>query len=191
MKKILALALVLVGCSSQPPSSSLSKNDPQWQQHLAKISKEEPYQAEGQIGVITKDQRFSSSFHWDYQHPQSFYLHLSAFLNVASMDLQMTPQGLRLTDDKGQNHYGEEAEFLLHQVIGDKLSLTDLAQWLKGVPPQGDYVVGANHLLQSFRYQGWFVEYLTYHQDSLPMPKDIRLTKGNTQLKLRIRGWQW
>ncbi|MDG6896999.1 hypothetical protein A6A19_03035 [Actinobacillus delphinicola] len=196
------LSFLLSSCSmnfTAPADNgiNLSHHDKDWQSHLHQIEKMGAYQASGQIGILTPKNRYSSAFQWHYQNPLDSQLHLSAFLNMASIDVMMTKEGLVIIDDKGVKHTHQEAENLLYRLMGAPISLAQLAQWLKGIPPQHtSYKVGENHLLKQFTYPtlngAWKVDYLTYHQDiAVPMPEDILLTNGTTRLKIRIKQWQW
>lgn len=176
---------------------TLPHSDKGWRSHLQGLQNIHSYQANGQFGIITAQDRYSSAFQWHYQSPTDSELHLSAFLNMASVKVMMTTNGLIIIDDQGKKHTHQQAQNLLDQLVGTPISLTELAQWLKGVPPQNaSYKVGSNHLLKQFTYPSlngtWKVNYLSYHQDlAIPMPKDILLINGNHQLKIRITQWQW
>ncbi len=191
---------LLSGCalnlSAPQQTGNLSHQDPLWQKHVQKLEQIQQYETLGQIGVISPQGRFSTSFQWQYA-PKNYHLHLSGFLNMASMDLQKTAKGLTLIDDKGRKHQNEDAEFLLMQVLGTRLTLEELAQWLKGLPAKkATYQVSEQHLLRQFIYptQGetWTVTYLSYHHNlAIPMPKDVLIQGKYRTLKIRIKEWQW
>lgn len=190
-------ASLLAGCVHSPPSSSfLPTDDPLWQQHLQAVRQIKAYQAKGQLGVWDGQSRHSASFHWQYGDTSHYQLTLSSALNVAQIQLTMTPTGFVLRDSDGNIYYGLKAQQWLKAQLGLAVDWAEWTEWLKGIPPKGQYVVGANHRLHHFVYQSlgqdYVVSYPEYDENlPLPMPREIWLEQGKKRIKIRIKEWQW
>ena len=129
----------------------------------------------------------------DYKNINHYKIDLSSTLNLVSMSLAMTPQGLLLKSD-GKTYYIESLEKFLNTQFGFDIPLEQLTTWLKGQPlPGQNYRVGKNHLLAEFNYPinnvNWRVRYLTYTQTDLPMPQTLQLENGKQTIKIRIANW--
>lgn len=205
LKKImLAISILmlsfLTACSQNTERHSTQKikflpqTDPQWQSHLSKLQQIKKYSINGQLGYLTAKKRVSTAFQWNYQSDTDYQLNLSSTLNLVNMSLRMTPEGLFLTNNDGETYYIHSLNQFLKAQFGFDIPLKQLTTWLKGEPLQGqDYLVGSNHLLAEFTYQinnmNWRVRYLSYTQDSLPMPEILQLDNGKQTIKIKITNW--
>lgn len=195
---------LLAGCSTldisdtRPTHSAyLPKTDPLWLQHLDQLKQIRNYSNQGQLGYISDKKRFSARFNWQYQDAQSYTLLLSSTLTASSLKLQMTPQGLIISDHKGNQRTSEDAGLLLKEIVGMDVPLHKLSAWLKGQPEDNiDYNIGANHLLANMSYsiedQLWTADYLNYQSvQHLALPKDILLKNQKQTLKIRVDNWKY
>ena len=150
---MLFIGLLLTGCvvtDEQRPTDvkHIDSTDPAWQQHLQQIKRIEGYQALGQLGYISKKERFSTRFDWQYHNPQNYTLKLYSTLSSETLQIQMHAQGMTISDNKGRQRSAADAKLLLREIIGMDFPLDQFAFWLKGQPKDNDdYHVGENHLL--------------------------------------------
>ncbi|MDG2954675.1 lipoprotein insertase outer membrane protein LolB [Bisgaard Taxon 10/6] len=199
---VLLTTFIFTGCSSldineRRPSDikTIAKSDRTWQQHLSQIKRIQRYSAQGQIGYISAQERFSSRFEWQYQNPQNYTLKLYSTISTTSLEMQRHPSGMTISDNKGNRRSEADAKMLIREIVGMEVPLEQLATWLKGQPDeQADYQVGENHYLAGFSYPvdgvTWTADYLVYHQDLNPaLPQDILLKNNNQTLKIRIENW--
>ena len=195
----LALSSLLAACTmdAERPTDvkHISNQDPQWQQHLAEIKKIQSYNAQGQLGYISKKERFSTRFDWQYQNPKNYVLKLSSNLSAQTLQIAMQPHGMTISDNKGRQRSAADARTLLREIVGMDLPLAQFATWLKGQPAErADYQVGENHLLASFSYpvngQTWTADYTSYHNDKPQLPENILLKTQGQTLKIKVDSWQ-
>lgn len=178
-----------------PPTEQIAHTDPQWQQHLSELAQIKQYQAQGQFGYISPDERFSSHFNWHYQTPTQFGLELSSNLSTKSLKLQRSARGLTVSDSEGKSRTESDINALMEEIIGVSFPIDQFAYWLKGVPEKdGDYVVNEKRQLSQFSYplkgQTWKASYVSYFEDRTPnLPKLIVLENGSQTLKIRIDQW--
>lgn len=196
---ITLLSLMIISCTITDNSPSqrryIDPQDPTWLANLQQIQQIHSYAANGQLGYISADDRFSSRFDWRYQNSQSYQLQLSSMLTSTTLSIKMTPQGMTISDNKGNQHSATDAQQLLQDIVGMNFPLDQFSDWLKGQPNLSQpYYVGENHLLANFNYlhQGeiWNVDYLSYHsQNTPPLPKDILIKNQDKTLKIRVDNW--
>lgn len=207
MKKLLSLStlLFLAGCNSvlnaptevQQPTTQISHSDPQWQAHLAKLAQINGYQAKGQFGYISPEERFSSHFNWQYKTPTNFGLALSSNLSSKSLKLHRNNRGLTISDSEGNARSDRDIDSLMQEIIGMSFPIDQFAYWVKGLPEKdGDYIVNDKRQLSQFSYPingtVWKASYVEYHEDRVPnLPKLIVLENGAQTLKIRIDNWTY
>ena len=196
---ILFAGLLLGGCTvdQQRPTDVkyIEKTDPTWQQHLKRLQQIKSYQALGQLGYISSKERFSTRFDWQYQDPQNYTLKLYSTLSSEALQIQMHPQGMTISDNKGRQRSATDAKMLLREIIGMDFPLDEFVFWLKGQPKDNsDYLVAENHFLGSFTHRvdgkTWTADYLSYHLNRQPpMPENILLKTEGQTLKIRVDEW--
>ncbi|WGE84079.1 lipoprotein insertase outer membrane protein LolB [Actinobacillus equuli] len=201
----LGTILVLTGCNSvldapttvQTPTVQISHTDAKWQQHLNQLAQIKRYQAKGQFGYISPEERFSSHFDWQYQSATNFGLELSSNLSTKSMKLHRTQRGLTVSDSEGRSRTEADVNALMEEIIGVSFPIDQFAYWVKGQPEKnGNYIVNDKRQLSQFSYpingQVWQASYVEYHEDRQPnLPKLIVLENGQQTLKIRIDQWTY
>ncbi|WP_018652301.1 lipoprotein insertase outer membrane protein LolB [Actinobacillus capsulatus] len=201
----LGAMLVLTGCNSvldapttvQTPTVQISHTDAKWQQHLNQLAQIKRYQAKGQFGYISPEERFSSHFDWQYQSANNFGLELSSNLSTKSMKLHRTQRGLTVSDSEGRSRTEADVDALMEEIIGVSFPIDQFAYWVKGQPEKnGNYIVNEKRQLSQFSYpingQVWQASYVEYHEDRQPnLPKLIVLENGQQTLKIRIDQWTY
>lgn len=205
--KLLSLSalLVLTGCQSvlnapteiEKPAVEIPHNDPQWQQHLAQLQKINGYNAKGQFGYISPEERFSSHFDWQYKTPTNFSLTMSSNLSSKSLKLHRNAHGMTISDEKGRSSTERNVDALMEEIIGVSFPIDQFAYWVKGQPEQNQhYIVNEKRQLAQFDYpingSVWKVTFVEYHEDRTPnLPKLISLVNGKQTLKIRIDSWDY
>ena len=83
-----------------------------------------------------------------------------------------------------------DAESLTEQVLGWRLPLSGLADWLRARPAPGhesQATVGANGRLQRLEQDAWQIDYQEY-RDSRPLR--MRLSRPDLELRLIVDSWR-
>ena len=200
---LLSMVTAITACQSiynaptqaEKPTIEISHNDPQWQQHLAKLNQIQTYQAKGVFGYISPEERFSSHFDWQYKTPTAFGLTLSSNLSSKSLKLQRSPMGMTVSDDKGRTRTTQDIDGLMEEIIGISFPIDQFAYWVKGQPERhSHYIINEKRQLAQFDYMvngsNWRVNFVEYHEDRQPnLPKLIVLEHGKQTLKIRIDEW--
>lgn len=197
--------LLLTACQSvldaptqiEQPTVQISHNDPKWQQHLSQLQQIQAYQAKGQFGYLSSEERFSSHFDWQYKTPTQFSLTMSSNLSSKSLTFQRTGYGMTISDNKGRSRTEQDIDRLMEEIIGVSFPIDQFAYWVKGQPEKhSHYIVNEKRQLAQFDYAVngtvWKVRFVEYHEERQPnLPKLIVLENGSQTLKIRIDHWTY
>src|SRR5205085_10906870 len=83
-----------------------------------------------------------------------------------------------------------DAESLTEQVLGFRLPLAGLADWVRGRPsaaPNASVERAADGRIQSLQQSGWKVEYTEFNGS---LPSRMRLAYPGIELRLAISEWK-
>ena len=191
---LLTVAALLAGCASQQNLSNTATSNISWQQHQQQLQALTHYQAQGQLGYISPQQRFSTNLQWD-NAPQKSQLQLTTFLGTSVLKLNITPNGAVLVTENGDEYQGHSAAQLVQQLTGIELPVNEMRNWLIGLP------TGTKHyqlnqdqqvkwLSKNINGQEWTLQYLAYNNQLSPaLPTRMLLEQGNKKIKLMINRW--
>jgi outer membrane lipoprotein LolB len=95
-----------------------------------------------------------------------------------------------LTTAEPREYKARDAEALTEEVLGFRLPLAGLADWVRGrpstdAPATAEYAPDGR--LLSLQQQGWNIEYLEYQEKR---PSRLRLTYPGIELRLAISEWK-
>lgn len=99
-----------------------------------------------------------------------------------------------LTSADGTEHRAADAQSLTERVLGFRIPLEGLADWVRGRPASGPAAVtryDAAGKLEQLEQDGWRIEYLDYESaQSGAMPTRMRLHYPGLELRLAIHEWK-
>ncbi len=87
-------------------------------QHQQAVNAINHYAAEGQLGYISKEERFSSSFQWQYLGEQHYRLYFSSLLSRSTLTIEKTANNTVIFDNKGNYYADKDIHQLLQDIIG-------------------------------------------------------------------------
>ena len=99
--------------------------------------------------------------------------------------------GVVLSSADGTEHRADDVEALTERVLGFRLPLAGLTDWVRGRtapgPVQFEQRDSAGRL-QQLEQAGWKVEYQAYREDGLPVR--LRLSYPGLELRLAVHEWK-
>lgn len=103
-------------------------------------------------------------------------------------------ESVTLTTADGREYRAADAELLTERVLGFRVPLTGLSDWVQGRPATGAAEVtrarrDAQGRLELLEQAGWRIEYLAYADDGR-LPARLRLTYPALELRLVIAEWR-
>ena len=190
----LCLLATLAACSSLPPQAptttpaSLSLH----QQHLASLSRIQRFELKGRLGVQADGKGYTASLIWQHNAEQED-IRIYSPLGGQLARIQKTAEGISLEDAQGQVSVGKDAESLIQTLLGWRLPLSGLADWVLGRPVNAAMASltwdEAGHTL-SLNEADWAIDYQQYQASSAAfLPHKLSLKNARVQLKLIVEKW--
>jgi outer membrane lipoprotein LolB len=143
----------------------------------------------GRLAVKYGDETFSGNLAWRHAASSDEMLITNA-LGAGVARLVRDARGVVLTTAEPKEYRGQEPEALTEEVLGFRLPVTGLGDWVRGRPsshPPARTQQGDDGRLQSLEQAGWRIDYLEY-RDGLPYR--MRLSYPGIDLRLAITQWK-
>jgi outer membrane lipoprotein LolB len=146
------------------------------------------FDLDGRLAVRYGNEAFSGNLAWRHAASSDEIL-LTNSLGAGVARLVRNAHGIVLTTAEPREYRGQDAEALTEEVLGFRLPVAGLAEWVRGRPGVDPRNVeyGDDGRLLSLEQACWRVEYLEY-QDRLP--SRMRLTYPGIELRLAISQWK-
>ncbi|MGL9721385.1 lipoprotein insertase outer membrane protein LolB [Symbiopectobacterium sp.] len=195
--RLLPLAsLLLTACTLTKPSGPNATSDsPAWLQHKQQVQQLSQYQTRGAFAYLSDSKKLSANFFWQESSTQRYRLLLTNPFGGTELELRAQPDGIQITDGQGKRYIGKDAEYMLSQLTGMRIPLTNLRQWMIGLPGDAQQFTLDEHarLSTATLVQNgltWEVKYLGYDDSVTPtLPNALELTQGEQRIKLKMNNW--
>jgi outer membrane lipoprotein LolB len=143
----------------------------------------------GRLAARYGNEAFSGNLAWRHARSADEML-ISSTMGAGVARLVRDGSSVVLTTAEPKEYKASDAEALTEEVLGFRLPLTGLADWVRGrpsteSPASAEY--SPDGRLRSLKQQGWNIEYLEYAGD---LPSRMRLTYPNIELRLAISQWK-
>ena len=146
------------------------------------------FELSGRIAVKYKDEAANGAIAWRHSAESDEMLLSSPFGQgiariVRSRDL------VTLTTSEGHEASAADAESLTEQLLGFRIPLLGLADWVRGHPGPGPARTRADAegRLAELEQRGWTIEYLAYEGK---LPSRLKLAYPGVELRLAISEWK-
>lgn len=146
------------------------------------------------MGVSDGHHGGSGTLVW-VQSGDRFSFTMRAPITGRSFRLTGGPDGALLVGLKGGPVRGANAQVLLSRVLGWKVPIKPLHDWVRGLRAGGTGAgaalrFGSNGLPSELRQNGWTIEYLDWFADTHPaLPRKVFAAQGDYHVRLVIQNW--
>lgn len=170
----LAAALFLVGCAE--PAFVIAP-------HAV------DFELSGRFAVSYRGEANTGNLAWRYG-AQAEELLITSPLGQGVARISRTGGEVVLTTPEPREHRARDAESLTEQVLGFRLPLAGLADWVRARPAPGASQSrhDAEGRLAELEQGGWKIQYLEY--DERKRPSRLRMTYPGVDLRLAITQWK-
>lgn len=145
----------------------------------------------GRIAVRYGDQASSGNLAWRHDAAADELL-ITSPLGQGVARIVRAHGTVTLTAADGRRYRATDAEALTERVLGFRLPLAGLADWVRARPARGSPAQtrynAAGHLAE-LDQSGWRIDYLAY-EDGGKLPSRLVLTYPGLELRLAITRWQ-
>ena len=185
----------LAGCSSMThlPDVSESQRQQLWLEHQNRIQSFENWNFTGRLGLRVPKRSGSMSIEW-LQNNQQYTIYLDGPFGVSLAQIEGNERQVSALVSDGGKIVGRTPEYLMYQLTGWDLPVSNLKYWVRGLPaPGGDAQISLNYagVPEKISQQGWSVEYLRFDDENgISIPSRIRASSGDIQITLVVSDWQ-
>jgi len=146
------------------------------------------FELSGRIAARYRDDAGSGGIAWRHGARADEML-LTSPLGQGIARLVRTGDEVVLTTQDGREFRATDAEALTEQVLGFRVPLLGLADWVRGraAPAPAQRQLDAAGRLAWLEQSGWRIEYLEYRGDR---PSRLRLTYPGLELRLAVSEWK-
>ncbi len=188
---VLAAAVLLSACASQPPSADLPDIST-WDARRDVLSNLESWTFNGRIAVRNSADGFNGKLRYR-QEAGDFEAVMSGPLGIGTVMLEGEGDELRFTDKDGQITRFEDPEADLERRYGWQVPLDSLRYWALGIPDPSRPAatsLNAKGQLDTLEQGGWSVVVSRYRQAAgQVMPGRLTAINGATRVTLVIDRW--
>lgn len=142
----------------------------------------------GRLAVRYGNEAFTGNLAWRHAGSADELL-ITSSLGAGVARLVREGEHIVLTTAEPREYRGTDAEALTAEVLGFRVPVAGLADWVRGRPGQTASNVehGEDGRLRSLEQDGWRVEYLEYQER---LPSRMRLSYPGIELRLAISEWK-
>src|SRR4051812_29593827 len=169
------VAFVAAGCAELQPSLTSDKIE---------------FELAGRIATRYRDEAASGNVAWRHSRDSDELL-ITTPVGSSVARVARTGSEVVLTTADQREHRATDAEALTEQVLGFRIPLAGLTDWVRARPrDQSPFSVvrGEDGRPASLEQNGWRIEYQEYRADGLPVR--MKLTYPGIELRLAIHEWK-
>ena len=151
----------------------------------------EAFDLSGRVSVKYGTEAVSGKIHWQHDTASDDLL-FSTPLGQGVARIVRRDALVSLTTSDQKVHQAKDVESLTDQVLGWRLPLAGLPDWVRGRAAAGTPVqtrLDGSARLAELRQSGWLVEFLDYNGAS-GLPGRMRLSREDVEIRLVIDQWR-
>lgn len=148
------------------------------------------FELTGRIAVRYNHEGSSGNIAWRHRL-QGDELLITSPLGQGIARIERDGEVVSVTTSNGRIYRAHNAEALTEQVLGYRVPLAGLADWVRARPAPGPVRAtrDARGRLREIQQNGWRVDYLAYGDDGV-LPARLSLTYPGLVIRLAISKWQ-
>lgn len=147
------------------------------------------FELTGRIAVRYNHEGSSGNIAWRHR-AQGDELLITSPLGQGVARIERDGEIVSVTTSDRRVYRARDAESLTEQVLGFRVPLGGLADWVRARPAPGPAreTRDAHGRLQEIQQNGWLIDYLAYGEDGA-LPTRLRLTYPGLEIRLAINDW--
>lgn len=190
------LGLILAGCATLSPPPTQTTATTVSNQRTQRLQSVQKFSLEAKLAVQYAGKGYTARMEWQHE-AQEDTMRIFSPLGQQVALIHRTPHTVTLTDQSGKQHEAADVASLTERLLGWRLPLAGLSQWILGIPHQASPFEA--HYLESgapasLVQDQWQINYDDYQQAALngaleQLPYTTRLQQQDVRLKLVIQHW--
>ncbi|TCV84723.1 lipoprotein insertase outer membrane protein LolB [Sulfurirhabdus autotrophica] len=185
---IVFVGVLLGGCATVP---EVALSPPAIQSSIEASARINAFQLNGRVGVKYDEKGFFGNVRWQHDVQNDEILILSP-LGQGVAQISQNSAGVTLITADQQTYHAQDAETLTEEVLGWRLPLKGLRDWVLGRKAAGEATITLDQSGRVSRLvqDGWQIDYLNYQlSDGALLPQKLTMQRGNLEMKLIVDHW--
>ncbi|HET8807174.1 MAG TPA: lipoprotein insertase outer membrane protein LolB [Methylophaga sp.] len=164
-----------------------------WQHRATQLQQLDEWSFRGRTLIQQGKEGWNAGVSWE-QKQDSFKIRLTGPFSQGAVELTGDSQQVEMLTSDGERFTAETPEQLLEEVLGWRLPVSALRDWVRGLPYNGEAVTlreidDEGHLL-AINQAGWQVEFLRYVPFAgLQIPDKVFIKRDDLSVRLVISEW--
>jgi outer membrane lipoprotein LolB len=184
----LVFTLLLSGCATLGGDGQY--NDAVWRGQREALEQLDHWRLSGKLAILAPGQKGSARLNWQ-QRGEDYDLILTTLIGTTLLELHQRNGQIEIVDNDGVRHSDTDSEALVYRLTGWHIPVAQLPTWIKGLPGQAEFTLGADGRINQLHNQQWQLSYQGYARNRLwLLPTGMTLQGPDTQIKLIIHEWQ-
>lgn len=148
------------------------------------------FELSGRIAVRYGDESSSGNLAWRHRRDGDEML-ITSPLGQGIARIVRKGDAVTLTTSEPRDYHAANAELLTEEVLGFRVPLIGLSDWVRGRPAPGPSQARRDEQgrLTELEQSGWTIQYLAYGEDGR-LPARMRLVYPGLELRLAISSWR-
>lgn len=195
MRYLLASSLLLLVTACTPfwQTKPVTPGETLWQQRAAELQQLDQWSFRGRTLIQQGKEGWNAGVSWQ-QNKDNFKIRLSGPFAQGAVELTGDSQQVEMVTSEGDRYTAETPEQLLEEVLGWRLPVSALRDWVRGLPFQDESVtlreVDNDGKLVALNQAGWQVEFLRYVPFAgQEIPDKVFIKRDDLSVRLVISGW--
>lgn len=185
----------LAGCAtpgSTTSQQSTERSDGQWQEQLDEVKGFTSWNLIGKVGLRTPQDSTSANLDWR-QTPWQYRLLVTGPIGAGRSTLEGRDGRVSLTNSEGRFE-ADSPEELMEQQLGWSLPVSNLTDWVRGLPAEGQPHESTEDSLgfpDTLSQDGWEIDYRSWHNvDGVWLPSRLVMTYDDLRATLVVNQWE-
>lgn len=191
-----SMSIALSGCATLPSPPTQPVASSSAQQRTSRLQQTPAFSLEAKLAVQYAGKGYTARLEWQHD-AQADQMRIYSPLGQQVALIQRSAQAVTLTDQNGQQHTAADVAGLTERLLGWRLPLSGLSQWILGIPHAGspyDATYLEHGAPASLIQDQWQISYDDYRQTPINgtlehLPYTTRLQQQDIRLKLVIQHW--
>ena len=189
---VLALLLVVAGCTTAPTREPAAEPERAWRAHRAALADLDQWRLTGRIAIRTEGEGWHATLDWR-QDQRRYDIRLFGPLGQGTVRLQGSPGEVTLHTEEGRTT-AADPEWLLYRNLGWRVPVEALRYWVLGLPAPGsarERELDRYGRLARLEQADWQIEFRDYERrDGVELPSRIFVSNHRAQVRLVVGQWR-
>lgn len=189
-----SVLLLVTACAPFWQSKPAAPAESLWQQRAAELEQLDQWSFRGRTLIQQDKEGWNAGVSWQ-QNKDNFKIRLTGPFAQGAVELNGDAQQVEMLTSEGEKYTAETPEQLLQEVLGWRLPVSALRDWVRGLPYSGEQVtsreIDDDGQLLMLNQAGWQVEFLRYVPFAgQQIPDKVFIKRDDLSVRLVISGWQ-